>query len=124
MLLLLSFPRPFRRLIQPILLVIAVSATNSVWANDIPNYPVEEWCEKVSRAGGSKSEMIYSGCINQEQSAYDTLKRSWAALPRQTQEWCDKVAKSTGGGSYMILNGCVDQEISAGKENTTRRFQR
>lgn len=118
------FRRPFRRLIQAILLIIGTSANISVWANEIPNYPVEEWCEQVSRAGGSKSEIIYRGCINQEQSAYDTLKRSWAGLSRQTQQWCDKVAGSTGGGSYMLLNGCVDQETSAGRESTTRRFQR
>jgi hypothetical protein len=62
--------------------------------------------------------------LDQEQSAYDALKETWAALPGQTQTWCDEVAKSTGGGSYMILNGCVEQENSAAKKNSARQFRR
>jgi hypothetical protein len=113
-----------QNVIRALLVLTALSVTTAVRANEIPTYQVEQWCEKVSRSAGSRSEMIYGGCINQEQSAYDTLKKSWAGLPTQTQDWCDKVAKSTGGGTYMILNGCVDQETSARKENSTRRFQR
>jgi hypothetical protein len=46
--------------------------------------------------------MIYGGCLDQEQSAYDSLKESWAALPSQTQTWGDEVAKSTDGGSLCV----------------------
>jgi hypothetical protein len=96
----------------------------SARAAELPNYPVERWCDQVARSAGSRSEMIYGGCIKQEQTAYDHLKRSWADVPSQTQNWCDQVARSSGGGSYMILNGCVDQESSARQQNSTRRFQR
>src|SRR6266850_1708800 len=93
-------------------------------ADGLPVYPVEKWCEEVSRSAGGRSEMISGGCLDQEQSAYDALKETWAALPGQTQTWCDEVAKSTGGGSYMILNGCVEQENSAAKKNSARQFRR
>ncbi|MES5485399.1 hypothetical protein QMZ05_21835 [Bradyrhizobium sp. INPA03-11B] len=93
-------------------------------AGDLPDYPVETWCSRVSSISGAKSEMLYGGCIDQEQAAYDSLKKSWSTLPQQTREWCSRVASSTGGGSYMLLKGCVDQESDARQQNSSRRFQR
>ena len=84
----------------------------------IPFYLVESWCQKVAKSVGAMSEVIYGGCIDQEQSAHDDLKRLWNTLPAQTQNWCDRVARSTGDGSYVLLNGCVGQEITAGQENS------
>ncbi len=57
--------------------------------------------------------MIYGGCMEQEQSAYDALKGEWPQLPAQMRRWCDKVARAGGGGSYVILQGCVEQERAA-----------
>jgi hypothetical protein len=90
----------------------------------LPTYPVEKWCDQVSRSVGARSEMIYGGCIDQEQNSYNELKASWTTLSNHTQTWCDQVAKATGSGSYMILKGCVEQETQAAKENSTRKFQR
>jgi hypothetical protein len=92
-------------------------------ADDIPNYPVEQWCKKVAGTAGG-SEMIYSGCMDQEQDAYDALKQSWANVPDKTRAWCDQVAKSPGTGSYKLLQGCIDQEATAREENSKRRFNR
>ncbi|HMF49692.1 MAG TPA: hypothetical protein VK603_13665 [Candidatus Saccharimonadales bacterium] len=88
---------------------------------EVPDYPVERWCKEVAKTAGD-SEIIYGGCIQQEQSAYDDLKVSWTEVPRKTQIWCKEVAKASGPGSYMILKGCVEQEAAAQKENTTRHF--
>jgi len=93
-------------------------------AGGLPDYPVEQWCDQVARLGGSRSELLYGGCIGQEQTAYDHLKGTWGDAPPQTQNWCDQVARTGGGGSYMMLNGCVDQENAARQQNSTRRFQR
>jgi hypothetical protein len=93
-------------------------------ASEVPFYAVEQWCDKVAKAAGARSEMIYGGCVKQEQSAYDTMKRVWNTLPAQTQTWCDRVARSGGVGSYMILNGCTEQEIAAAGENSQRQFRR
>ncbi|GAB9242109.1 hypothetical protein BDS110ZK12_39450 [Bradyrhizobium diazoefficiens] len=111
-------------------LTIWTACVSSIWAplaakaSELPNYPVEKWCDQVARAGGTRSELIYGGCIDQEQSAYDHLKGAWGGVPPQTQKWCDQVARSGSGGSYLILNGCVDQEDAARQQNSTRRFQR
>jgi len=110
-------------IIKALIVLTALLATATARADDLPVYPVEQWCEKVSRSAGARSEMVYGACLDQEQSAYDALKKSWAALPGQTQTWCDKIAKATGG-SYMILNGCVEQEGAAGKANSERQFRR
>jgi hypothetical protein len=93
----------------------ALLAATAARADGLPVYPVEQWCEKVSRSAGAKSEMIYGGCLDQEQSAYDALKKSWAALPGQTQTWCDKVAKSSGGGSYVILMAALNKRPTPAK---------
>jgi hypothetical protein len=94
------------------------------FASEVPFYSVKQWCDTVSKSAGNRSEMIYGGCIDQEQYAYNSIKEAWSTLPAQTQKWCDSVARSTGAGSYMILNGCIQQEMSAGKENSRRQFQR
>lgn len=107
-----------------IAVLLSLSIVPAFAGDDLPNYPVETWCSRVSSISGTKSEMLYGGCIDQEQAAYDSLKKNWSTLPRQTKEWCDRVARTTGGGSYMLLNGCVDQESAAKQQNSTRRFQR
>jgi hypothetical protein len=104
--------------------IVLIGFSTSVAAGELPSYAVEQWCDRVASSPGSRSELIYGGCIKQEQSAYDSLKGSWSALPSQMQSWCDSVAKSGGGGSYLILNGCVQQEQNAGRENSTRQFRR
>jgi hypothetical protein len=106
------------------LLVLALLVATPAAAQSIPHYAVESWCNKVARSGGAKSEMIYGGCIDQEQSAYNELKGAWGALPIRMRAWCDQVAKSGGTGSYMILKGCIDQEQSAASTNSRRTFQR
>jgi hypothetical protein len=105
------------------ILLMAITAGTGQ-ASEIPNYTVAQWCDKVAKSAGDRSEMIYGGCISQEQSAYDGLKHRWKTLPIATQNWCDRVARSSGTGSYMILNGCVAQEINAGQQNSRREFQR
>jgi hypothetical protein len=103
---------------------VLICFITSVAAGELPSYPVEQWCDRVASSSGPRSELIYGGCIKQEQSAYDSLKGTWSVLPSQMQSWCDTVAKSGGAGSYLILNGCVQQEQNAGRENSTRQFRR
>jgi hypothetical protein len=64
--------------------------------------------------------MIYNGCLEMEQDAYDELKSSWDSLPAKTQKYCDKVAQTTEG-SYSILKGCLDMESDAA--STTPGFK-
>jgi hypothetical protein len=92
-------------------------------AEDLPNFSVERWCSQVSKVSGD-SAVIYGGCIEQEQNAYDELKQTWATVPSKARSWCEQVARSTGPGSFVIFKGCIDQEAAARQENTTRQFKR
>jgi len=106
----------------PLTVPVVLMSTITAIAGDLPNYPVEKWCTSIASVSGAKSEMVYGGCIGQEQTAYDSLKATWADLPQQTRNWCDQIAKAAVGGSYMVLKACVDQEDAARHSN--RQFQR
>ncbi len=86
-------------------------AATAVHAQSVPRYNVESYCQEVSDFSGG-SAMIYNGCIDQEQTAYNTLKARWSGLGSQVKSYCDEVA-SFGGGSYMLLEGCIQMEVDA-----------
>ena len=88
---------------------------------DMPRYDVKAYCTQLAGLGGTYSEMMYDGCFQQEQSAYDGLKTQWDALPARMQDYCDQIATVGGGGSYMMLDGCVQMEKSAG--GTSNEFK-
>ncbi len=90
----------------------------------MPHYNPNAWCKEVAGAGGGYSEMLFAGCMTQEQSAYDALKSQWDGLPQTMRSWCDEVASSGGVGSFMLLQGCVKQEAASASQNQTARFHR
>ena len=100
-----------------------VQGISSAWAT-VPNYPVENWCDRVARSAGPRSEVIYGGCTRNEQLAYDRLKIEWDATPSTAQSWCDQVARSVGPGSYELLLGCLDNEAQAARQNKSQPFER
>jgi hypothetical protein len=107
----------------PLTVLVVLISTITAIAGDLPNYPVEKWCSSIASVSGAKSEMVYGGCMDQEQTAYDSLKTTWADLPQQTKNWCDQIAKATGG-SYMVLKACLEKEDAARRQNSNRQFQR
>lgn len=90
---------------------------------DLPKFDVDKHCDNISKAMGESSEMIKSGCFEQEQSSYNNLKQVWETLPKNMQSHCTAVAKSMAPGSYMILDGCVTQELNSKKENSNFKFK-
>ena len=80
-------------------------------AQSIPRYNVNSYCQQVAEVSGG-SAMIFNGCIDMEQQAYDSLKSSWSIIPNNSRNYCDQVAQVTGG-SYIILESCVDMENNA-----------
>ncbi|MGE6917615.1 hypothetical protein [Achromobacter kerstersii] len=98
--------------IQKLLVSITLSLMgSSAYAVEMPRYDPEAYCKRVANTSGG-SAMIYSGCIDMEQTSYNKLKPIWATLAEKTQKYCDRIAK-TSGGSYMILDGCMDMETQA-----------
>ncbi len=81
------------------------------FAEELPRYDVAGHCRSVSDVAGG-SAMIYRGCMEMEQEAYDGLKRRWSAIPTRMRSYCDEIGR-VAGGSYSILAGCVDMEAEA-----------
>ena len=86
-------------------------ASPAAIADTIPRYDPEAYCEKVSDISGG-SAMIYNGCMDMEQEAYDKRKGGWDSISPKTASYCDDVAR-VSGGSYMMLDGCLDMEADA-----------
>lgn len=86
-------------------------------AAEMPRYSVELYCEQVAEVSGG-SAMIYNGCIELEQDAYNELRALWASIATRIREYCDDVARISGG-SYAILDGCIELELSATREKST-----
>lgn len=80
-------------------------------AQTIPRYNVEGYCQQVADVSGG-SAMIFNGCVDMEQQAYNVLKTMWAQLPGNSRKYCDEVAR-VSGGSYSILQGCIEMETNA-----------
>lgn len=80
-------------------------------AQTIPRYNVEGYCQQVADVSGG-SAMIFNGCMDMEQQAYNVLKTIWAQLPGNARNYCDEVAR-VSGGSYSILQGCIEMETDA-----------
>jgi hypothetical protein len=83
----------------------------TTWAQDLPHYDVAAYCRQVSDVSGG-SAMIYNGCIEMEQDAYNKRKADWPSLSPKTRDYCDEVGR-VSGGSYSILDGCIDLEVGA-----------
>jgi len=100
-------------------LILAASAAS----RQMPHYDVNGHCEAVVNFGGNRSAVLFNGCMDMEQSAYDQLKIAWAGLPQAVREHCDQVATFGGAGSYSLLAGCVDMELQALEKSSQRQFQ-
>lgn len=89
-------------------------------AQDMPRYDVEAYCQEVAEFSGG-SEMIFNGCMEMEQDAYNSRKAEWASLPGKARDYCDEVAEFSGG-SYAILDGCLDMETEAAASTPTFQY--
>lgn len=91
-----------------------------VSAAEIPRYDVAGYCGNVAEISGG-SDLIYNGCIKNEQVAYNTLKERWESIPARTRAYCLEVGR-VSGGSYLILDGCFDLELSAANNKSTFEY--
>lgn len=106
------------RLTPAVIMIIAFST--SAFANDVPHYPVDDYCTKISNYGGGSSEM-YNTCINQEEKSYRSVQSIWDLVPSQTQRYCNHIA-SFGGGSYELLDTCIHTEMKASSNKKTFQY--
>lgn len=65
--------------------------------------------------------MIFNGCMDMEQQAYNVLKTMWEQLPGNSRNYCDEVAL-VSGGSYSIFQGCTDMETDAASSSRSLEY--
>ena len=106
------------------LLLVAVFGclAPSMTLADMPRYDVAAHCKVIASVGGSYSEMMYDGCFQMEQAAYDNLKSRWDGLSSNLQSHCDEIARVGGTGSYSMLEGCIQMEEQAGSTDNTFNY--
>ncbi|MGI6852088.1 hypothetical protein [Mesorhizobium sp. 1B3] len=92
----------------------------SAKADSIPRYDPPAYCKKVSDVSGGAA-VIYNGCLEMEQEAYDHLKVVWSGISSNTQNYCDEVAR-VSDGSYTILKGCIEMEADAAASTPEFKF--
>jgi hypothetical protein len=121
---------PMRKGLQSALCICALCAASAVLAalpvaagDDIPRYDPSAYCDELAGFGGAYSETARDGCMDMEQSSYDSLKAEWAGLSPRIRRYCDELATFGGKGSYMAFKGCVDMEKGAAARNRTREFK-
>ena len=88
----------------------------------MPRYDVEAHCNEVAGFGGEFSEMMYDGCFDMEQAAYNNLKDRWTDLPGRMRGHCEDIASFGGPGSYSMLEGCVQMEEAAASTDNTFQY--
>lgn len=90
---------------------------------DVPKFDVQQYCDVIANSGGTTSEMIRSGCFEQEQNSYNKVKGIWNQLTPSMQSYCTTIASSGGNSSYMILDGCISQELNSKSSNKGFQFK-
>lgn len=109
-----------RTALLPLAIAVALSGASAL--ADMPRYDVEAHCTEIAGFGGTYSHSLFNGCMDQEQSAYDTLKEAWSTLPAEIRAHCDEIAAFSSPGSYALLQGCVQMERSAGQQRKTFQY--
>lgn len=100
--------------------IIFSSLSGATYAQSLPHYNVENYCQEVADFSGG-SAMIFNGCMDMEQEAYNSLQTEWPSAPQKSQNYCDEVARFSKG-SYGILKGCLDMETDAGGNPRTFNY--
>ena len=104
------------------LALIGSAASAGSAAAEMPRYDVDSYCERIARVGGDYSAVMFDGCFEMEQSAYDALKARWNKLSSEMRGYCDRVARVGGDGSYSMLQGCVEIEKAASSNQKTFKY--
>ncbi len=99
---------------------LLLTVTSPAFGNTVPRYDVAGYCQTVSDVSGG-SAMIYNGCVDLEQIAYNGLKARWGSIPSSVRLYCDEVGR-VSGGSYSILEGCIAMETEAANGTSTFKY--
>lgn len=88
---------------------LMAASTVPVSAAPIPRYDVESHC-RATASPYRGYDIVYSGCLDSEQLAYDRLKEKWDAIPEAAAAACEK--RESYPNSYNGLSYCLIEEMA------------
>jgi hypothetical protein len=90
-------------------------------ASDIPVYDVDKYCKKEADIYGKDPTML-KVCLEDEQKAYDKLKKRWSTLNNIIKTDCLPVPNELG--SYYKLAVCILRDLKEDEELEDFKFRR
>ncbi|WP_136247930.1 hypothetical protein [Halomonas borealis] len=79
----------------------------------IPRLNVEDGCRGLAAVATGYSPKLFNMCMDQQQAAFDQLKRTYSGFPVPVRSSCLDLARTGVGGSYALLKMCLDQQADA-----------
>lgn len=87
----------------------------------LPGWDVMAYCEHQNRVLATESAFMLRACVQQEERAYDILRRDWNTLAAPIRRTCIQQSDVLRLTSYFMLNACVQQELRATQDLQRRR---
>jgi hypothetical protein len=85
------------------------NATDTEQVPGMPVYDVKANCAPGMWGDHYATDADSVSCLQQEQSAYDSLKSIWQSVAQSVAQACDAQTRQFGGpGSYVLLKNCVE----------------
>ncbi len=96
----------------------AAMMIGSASAAPFPDLDVDAHCSAAAKLMGGFSKSVMLICLQQEQKAYDALKKRWQDVPEDVQAAC------AARVSYDSMRICIDSEINAAKDLAGFKFKK
>jgi hypothetical protein len=98
--------------------LLALSSGRILLAADaVPEFKIES-CSAAEEMSGSAARNVQA-CLQDEQTAKDTLRQNWSSFDRSQRNHCQLLMKAGGKPSYVELLTCL--EMKAGPTTTPTR---
>lgn len=110
------------------LLALLVPAP-AVAESEIPTYDVKGLCmheaSRMMSITHEVSQSVLKNCYQEQQQAYNSVKRMWKVVPADIRSKDDAIARSpnaSGGyGNYSVLASLVELDMGKLKDTTENR---
>lgn len=87
----------------------------------LPGWDMMAHCEHSNRVLATESAFMLRACVQQEERAYEILRRDWGGLSGPIRRTCMQQSDVMRITSYFLLNACVQQELRATQDLQRRR---
>jgi hypothetical protein len=100
--------------------LLALQSGQMIAADALPEFKIET-CRQAEESGSVSRNA--QACFQDEETAKDTLKQSWASYDSGQKSHCQRLLKAGGMPSYVELLTCIEMKTEPTKPaaNTTKK---